>query len=416
MDIFKRYKNRDKSHHMGGNMMRFISGKDKLSNILNEKADRENNVIYLHIPFCTKICSFCNMRRQLSDVNPEYVNILVKHIEKLGKTPFAKSTTFDSIYFGGGTPTTMTTEELTTVLRALRSNFNLTPSCEISSETTLTELPAEKLVTLSNEGLNRISVGVQTFNDNGRKLMGRIGNGAFAKERLQEYLDTGFKGVNIDLIYNYPYQTEDDLDRDLELISNLDIAGFSLYSLILVKDSMLTKKISKKEIEIKTDLVHDYIYYHKVVEAAKKSGYEFLELTKMVRPGRDEYKYIVHRNTGAHTLPIGAGAGGNIGGAKIMNPIKLDEYAVFVDNLEIIEAPIFSDRYETIQEAVDQVQFGRIDLKMLPEDLVDKAKNLCEELVEADLVEKVGDIYELTELGKFWGNNVSQEYFDLMTE
>lgn len=232
-------------------MNKYIKTSVSLEEILSQENPKKNTVMYIHVPFCSKICSFCNMRRSLSKVYEDYDKFLIKHINMIGNTIYGKTTTIDSVYFGGGTPTTMNEKQLAGVLNAIYDNFHINKNAEISMETTLTELTPEKLKYLKNYGLNRISVGVQTFSDKGRILLNRTGNGKFAKERILNYLDTGFKNVNIDLIFNYPYQTEDELREDMNIIGELDLAGYSMYSLILDNNSQLAKKVNQAAIKVK---------------------------------------------------------------------------------------------------------------------------------------------------------------------
>lgn len=395
-------------------MNKYIKTSVSLEEILSQENPKKNTVMYIHVPFCSKICSFCNMRRSLSKVYEDYDKFLIKHINMIGNTIYGKTTTIDSVYFGGGTPTTMNEKQLAGVLNAIYDNFHINKNAEISMETTLTELTPEKLKYLKNYGLNRISVGVQTFSDKGRILLNRTGNGKFAKERILNYLDTGFKNVNIDLIFNYPYQTEDELREDMNIIGELDLAGYSMYSLILDNNSQLAKKVNQAAIKVKNDLKHDRYFHNIVVEEGEKHGYEFFEFTKMVKPDRDKYKYIKNRNTGEDTIPIGAGAGGEIMGAVGMNPIDIKKYIDSINNFKNIQLIQFSKDYEIIQKATKAVQFGKIDLSLVPAHLQDVAEKFLNQLVVEGMLIKDDKTFILTKDGKYWGNNINKEYTELL--
>lgn len=415
MEIFNRYKKRNRSHHLSGDMEVFDKSTKKLGDILNSDIKTEDNVIYIHIPFCPKICTFCNMRRSLADPYKEYVDLLKKNIELYGKTNFGKNTTIDSIYFGGGTPTTLSTEELVEVLKSLKNNFNIKADAEISSETTLTEMTPEKLEALMEAGLNRISVGVQTFNNRGREMFNRIGTGEFAIKRLKEYKDLGFPNINIDLIYDFPTQTLDELKEDMEIISDLDISGFSMYSLILMGNTILSKKVGKNKDE-REDLIRDFKYFSTVVEEGEKSGFKFLELTKMTKPGRDDYRYIINRHNNKFTFPIGSGAGGTILNCGVMNPLKKNEYEDFLENFYDKKVMCTENSYYDIKKAVSRSQFGEIDLSYLKDYQIPVIEKFIDELLEDKLIEKTEDpdVYNFTHLGKFWGNNINIEYLELL--
>lgn len=415
MDIFTRYKERNRSHHLGGDMKVFDIRPKRLGDVLNSSVKTEDNVIYIHIPFCPKICTFCNMRRSLADPYKEYVELLKKNIELYGKTNLVKNATIDAIYFGGGTPTTLSKEELVEVLKSLKDNFNVKEDAEISSETTLTEMTEDKLEAMMEAGLNRISVGVQTFNNRGRKMFNRINSGEFAVERLKEYKKIGFPNINIDLIYDFPTQTIDELKEDMEIISSLDISGFSMYSLILMGNTILSSQVGEKKDE-REDLIRDFEYYSTVVNEGEKSGFEFLELTKMVKPGRDGYRYIVNRHNNKFTFPIGSGAGGSILNSGVMNPLKRDEYEDFLENFYDNKVMYVEDSYYDIKKAVSRSQFGEIDLSYLKDYQYPVIDKFVSQLLDENLIEETenSNIYKFTHLGKFWGNNINSEYQDLL--
>lgn len=308
----------------------------------------------------------------------------------------------------------MSERDLGLVLDGIFEKFNINDNAEISMETTLTELSPDKLKNLSRHGLNRISIGVQTFNDRGRKIMGRFGDGEFAQNRIKYYLDLGFENVNIDLIYNYPYQSLEDLDEDMEIIANLNIAGFSMYSFILMEESRMAKKIDERAYKEKMDIKRDIEFYKNVVCQAEKAGYEFYEITKMVRPGRDQYKYISLINQGKDMLPIGGGAGGTISGAAIMNDIDLGQYEESLKNLLDRKYPVFNHDYARKNKAIKKIQFGFIDL----EDLQGKDQALAEDygksLIDDGMAQRQGNKFILNNTGRYWANNISEEFSSLI--
>lgn len=413
-DLLSRYRARNKSHHLDLDLTSYMEGMSPLTEALDREASQDKNVIYIHVPFCHKICSFCSMRRSLSKIHPDYKEALLDHIRFIGQTKYGRSTTIDSVYFGGGTPTTMDQEDLAEVLEALSKHFKLQKNAEISMETTLTELDPGKLKALAGHGLNRISVGVQTFNDRGRALFNRKGSGDFAYRRVSDYLKTGFSNVNLDLIYSYPGQTLEDLEEDLRKFGDLDIGGFSFYSLILMESAKLGREAGGPEASSQDAILRDFDFYTRLVEEAETRGFEFLELTKMVRPGRDDYRYIVRNHQGRDIIPLGAGAGGSIGGTLLMNPIGLEDYFAKVKNPNLFMGMDFSQAYFDIQKATALVQFGKIDPRMLAQPERKRVLDFCQDLEADGLAKKEGDIFYLTHLGRYWGNNISEDYKSLL--
>ena len=171
------FKERLKTHHSAmSEGKKYVSGigtpKSALMGI-NEN-DSKLATVYIHIPFCNKICSFCNMRRSLQKPAKNYADLVVREIEQYARLPYIQMTTFDAVYFGGGTPTTLSSEALSRILKSLKANLNFTEDAEFTIETTVTELTEDKMKILIENGVNRWSVGVQTCDDNGRKQLGRI--------------------------------------------------------------------------------------------------------------------------------------------------------------------------------------------------------------------------------------------------
>lgn len=401
------FKERIKTHHSAmSEGKKYVAGMDTPGKALSVINENDGNIatIYIHVPFCNKICSFCNMRRSLQKPSDNYAKLIVREIEEYAKLPYVQTTTYDAVYFGGGTPTTLSAEALRTILKALKKNFRFTEDAEFTVETTVTELTEDKMNVLIDNGVNRFSVGVQTFDDGGRKQMGRIGSGDKAYEKLKKLKSYDGVTVSMDLIYNYPGQTMESLMTDLNKIDELKLDGFSMYSLIDMKETSIDKAQGEK---------NDENMFFAISQTMKARGYEFLELTKMVRG--DRYRYIMNRHKGADTLPLGAGAGGSINGLAMMNPIRLDEYEQSVVN--------FSQRrgMQFLSEYVDVVRFkGDVQTACLPrnEEMYndrDKYISFRDELIKHGMVYETDKGYRLTEKGIFWGNTISREISAMIT-
>ncbi|MDR1316634.1 MAG: DUF454 family protein [Spirochaetales bacterium] len=290
------------------------SGKDYLQKILAGNPPAKPAAIYIHVPFCSKICGFCNLNRSLlNKKTSEYHHLVIEKIRKAAAWPYLRDTGFSSVYFGGGTPTTLSAAQLGEILNALHDNFNLKPETEISVETSLSELTDEKLHVMKDKGVNRLSIGVQSFLDRGRGLMGRKGDAAFALRRMTEIIGSGFSNTGIDFIYNYPGQTAEELEAELEAVFSLDIAGASVYALILMKGSTLAEKIRTGSLPAIAGLEEEKTFFLKILEAFRGKGFTVLEPTKFVRPGRDNYTYVRIQNSWQDVLAIGTGAGGRLG-------------------------------------------------------------------------------------------------------
>lgn len=384
---------------------KYMVGMGTPQSVLAQANTKEENIatIYIHVPFCNKICSFCNMRRSLQQPTKNYADLIVKEIGEYAKLPYIKTTIFDAVYFGGGTPTTLSEDDLSRVLKALKRNFKFTVDAEFTIETTVTELTQDKMKVLIEQGVNRFSVGVQTFDDEGRKLMRRVGSGEKAYEKLRQLKEYSGITVSMDLIYNYPGQTIESLMTDLDKIHELRLDGFSMYSLINMKETSIDEAQNEK---------NDENMFFTISDVMKARGYHFLELTKMVKG--DRYRYIMNRHKGADTLPLGAGAGGSLNGLAIMNPIKLEEYEQSVLHFQDRKGMLFLPEYENV------VRFkGDVQTAYLPRNegmYRDKKEyqHFLGELLENGMVYPTNEGYRLTEKGIFWGNTISRKLSDMV--
>lgn len=399
------FSKRIKTHHSAMSEGRqHILGHKELTEVLgaNNNVGSSNSTIYIHVPFCSKICSFCNMRRSLQQPIKQYADLLVEEIRNYAKLPFIQSTVFDAVYFGGGTPTTLSSEDLSKVLRELKAQFKFTSDAEFTIETTVTELTMEKMETLISEGVNRFSVGIQTFHDEGRALMGRIGSGVNAYETLKKLKSYEGITVSMDLIYNYPNQTMDNLYDDLNKIIALDLDGFSMYSLINMKETSIDEAQNEE---------NDEKMFFAISEYMEKAGYHFLELTKMVK--KDKYKYIMNRHQGADTLPLGAGAGGSVNGLAMMNPISLKEYEESVVSFGSRKGMHFKESYKDLVKFKGDLQTIRLPRNTNLYQDQQAYEEFLNQLIEHGMVMKKEEEYVLTTKGIFWGNTISRELSQL---
>lgn len=398
------FKERIKTHHSAmGDSKKHLKGPGNVSELLSVATDNSDNaVIYIHVPFCTKICTFCNMRRSLQAPTKDYADLIVEEIKEYGKLEYVKNTTFDAVYFGGGTPTTLSSVDLTKILRTLKSELTFTDDAEFTVETTVTQLQGEKWRTLIEEGVNRFSVGIQTFSEEGRKLMGRIGSGEKAYELLKNLKQMNVT-VSMDLIYNYPGQSMEDLYNDLNKIIELDLDGFSMYSLIDMKETKISGAQGQD---------NDEQMFFAISEHMEKAGYRFLELTKMVKG--DSYRYIMNRHAGADTLPLGAGAGGSMRGIAMMNPISLDEYKDSILNFNKRVGMEFLPSYKETVRFKGDVQTIRLPRNTKLYRNIEEYNDILSKLIENEMVYKKNEGFYLTTKGVYWGNTISRELYNLI--
>lgn len=362
-------------------------------------APKGRHVIYIHVPFCDKICSFCNLNRQiLKGTTEDYTEKLIKQIEYYGKYPYTANMQIGSVYFGGGTPTVLPGESFIRILDALRSNFNLAEDCEITSESTLHNLTPEKLKQMDAAGINRISVGIQTFHSEGRKFFNRTGDKNYAVEGIKMVQRHFPHTLAIDKIYNYPGETLESLLDDVATIKQLGITSVSFYSLMIHKGSALSHTMDENMLAENSDLLFHNAFVNAMTD---KSDYYILELTKIAKGNADEYAYIALRNSGANTLPLGEGAGGNLG-----------PYGLYQMSFERLMVAAYSEQKQKADALYGLMQKGHFTTSEIATITGNSnwAEALTQQYCDEELLLENKDGYQLTPNGLFYGNNICASY------
>ena len=376
----------------------------ELFKLLENPAKEKEGVIYVHVPYCDKICSFCNLNRKKLDNDLEdYTNFLVSEFEKYGKTPYMKSKEIKVVFFGGGTPTILKEHQLEKIFRSIHENYNLSDDCEFTLETTLHNLNINKIKVLEKYRVNRLSVGIQSFAEKGRNMLNRTFTKEEAIKRLKE-LKENFSGmVCTDIIYNYPEETVEEVMEDAKIVADLEIDSTSFYSLMIHEGSKMSKDIKENTFELNYQLETDRKLHHAFLETLLATGeYEVMEHTKVVRKGKDRYNYIRFTHKGADILPIGVGAGGKIADTDIFRINNEKAFYMLSENTEE------ENRFKRISGLFQypEVYFSELK-KYVSEEVFEELYKLFKNF-EAKGYMKIYDTHtELTTEGIFWGNNIS---------
>lgn len=405
------YTTRFKSHHDASRDLKkyyycdSVNKEQYVKDVLQGLATKKR-VIYIHVPFCNKICSFCPFHRPDKLKRRDYHNYIMNQIKQISNYNYMKKP-IDAINFGGGTPTALSPRQMNEILTLLKNSFIYSDDIEISVESSISELTDEMIEVLLKGGVNRLSIGVQTFQDKTRKLLNRRGSGEKAIERLKYVIAKGITNTSIDLIYNYPDQTIEDLKLDLDIIKSLNLAGISFYSLMIHDKTPLSVILNDKQKNKMLDLEHEYNLFMTILNELEPYGYKPLELTKLVRNNIDKYKYMEIRHSQGCCIAIGHGAGGNIENYVYRNSI---EYPM-IDNTSVGEmGRVLKKEYFIIDQMIYQMQKTSINLDdyslLLNINLNELLNETLELLVEEKMIIKNSNGFCLTKKGIFYGNNI----------
>ncbi|MDD3875335.1 MAG: radical SAM family heme chaperone HemW [Bacteroidales bacterium] len=231
------------------------------------------SAIYVHIPFCNSACVYCNFHFTTSKKNRDtFTEALVREIE-LKKNFFSKDETISSLYFGGGTPSILNIIALEKIMEALHKNFEFENSFEFTFEANPENLNSENLTYYKSIGINRLSIGVQSFNEKDLLFMGRNHTAAQSIESILLAQDKGFGNLNIDLIYGIPGLNEAGWEKNLETFSDLGIPHLSAYQLTVEEKTPLHFQIKKKK---KENINEDILLKHYSILKQRMSAEHFL--------------------------------------------------------------------------------------------------------------------------------------------
>lgn len=305
--------------------------------VMNEAAG-----LYLHIPFCATRCHYCNFATggYESELARRYVAALSREIRQsaatMAENPVrAALRRVETIYFGGGTPTTLTVAQLAGLLALCREQFDVTAEAEITTEANPGSVSLTYLQSLRAAGFNRLSFGVQSFDDGELQMIGRTHSATEARAAVHLARQAGFTSISIDLIAGLPEQQMETWQRNLAAAFALEPDHLSVYLLELYPDAPLLHRIRRGELQAIDDELTVAMYFALLDEAAAR-GYDHYELSNWARPGH-ESRHNLKYWTGAPYWAFGVSAAGYDGQMRWSNTRNLHEY---LDRIESGVSPV----------------------------------------------------------------------------
>lgn len=270
--------------------------------------------IYIHIPFCEHICAYCDFTKLIYNERfaKDYVDVLLYEIDSYSPGKM------DTIYIGGGTPTSLCDEDFERILKKV--SILLNEGGEFSVEANVENLSKEKLLLMKKYGVNRLSIGVESTHDNILKEINRHHTFYDAINKVRLAKEMGFSRINVDLIYGLPNQKKTLLVEDLKNLLSLDVGHISIYSLSVNPGSMFYNRGIK---ELDQDESREQ--YDLILETLREHGYKRYEISNFAR----KKEYSRHNLTYWRDLPyigVGLGASGYIGNIRYTNTRSLSEY------------------------------------------------------------------------------------------
>ena len=311
--------------------------------------------LYVHIPFCKQKCMYCDFPayQNLQDYYETYVYALVQEIDLwVSEHPESKERSIDTIYFGGGTPTELSIQQLQMIIDKIKSIFTIDENCHMTIESNPGEVDLQYLTKLVKLGFNRISFGVQTFDDKALTMLHRSHNGEKAKQAVYEAKEAGFTDINIDLIYGLPRQTLEDIQHNLNIVKDLPINHISTYGLQVEVGTYLYHLVQKNLISIPSESM-DESMYDTMMAGLKELGFERYEISNFAKGNsysRHNLKYWHYIDY----LGFGAGAHSFYDGIRRSNNRNVMPYIQSVDRYTM---PTIDTETITVERAQEDFCF-----------------------------------------------------------
>lgn len=272
--------------------------------------------MYIHIPFCDQICSYCDFCKLFT--HQAFVDDYIKSLLKEVKTHY-KNEVLETLYFGGGTPSALTKEQLTTLFEGLK-NLQLSSSCEITFEANPENLTEEKIILLKAFGVNRVSIGAQTFNEKHLLFLNRAHHPDDVKSTISLLKKHGIHNINLDLMFGFPKQTLEEVKEDLSLYLEMNIPHISMYSLIIEEHTVISwKGISSINEELEADM------YDLVIDSLTTNGYTHYEISNFSKNSYQSAHNLTYWNNEEY-YGFGLGAHGYVLGKRYENIRNIKDY------------------------------------------------------------------------------------------
>ena len=385
----------------------FIGG--SLCGIINIMQKKPTSA-YVHIPFCTQICYYCDFSKVFIKNQP--VDSYLEHLLREYRSYDIQK--LRTLYIGGGTPTALSAPQLEVLLDGLTKNLDLSVLEELTIEANPGDLDEDKIGVLKNSAVNRVSLGVQTFDD---KMLKKIGRSHLEKD-IYENIDrlklAGFDNISIDLIYALPGQTMEQVKDNVAKAIALDIPHMSLYSLILENHTVFMNRMRRGKLPLPKEEVEAEMFEF-IIAALERAGFEHYEISNFSKPGFESRHNLMYWDN-AEYYGIGAGASGYVDGVRYKNhgPIRHYLKAVEEGNARI------NEEHLSLREQMEEEMF----LGLRKKTGVSKARfeekfgtsfeniygQVVRDLCHQGLLQIEGQQIRMTKKGLFLGDTVAERF------
>ena len=375
---------------------------------------------YIHIPFCKTKCTYCGFFQNgaSQSIEDNYIDGLIGELKLASESPRLKDGLIHAVFIGGGTPTSLSPANSERLLKAIKEYLPLSNDYELTLEGRIHDLIPENLEVWMNNGVNRMSIGIQSFNTEVRQMVGRLDTKETVLERLAALKAYGQCSVVIDLIYGLPGQTMEVWEQDLADLVSSGVDGADLYQLNVFDGSDLNRDIASGKVPpaATTSMQEDMFEFGRTYLEAR--AYRRLSAAHWSANNRERSLYNILAKAGVPMFPFGSGAGGNVDGYGMMLHRALKPYEDMVSRGEKPFMALMkqSDLQPFVNQVVSQLEQGYLNINTLVamDSRLDELNWLYKLWEKRGLVSYNGLLYKLTSAGEFWTVNITQSTLEAM--
>ncbi len=397
----------------------------KISQV-DEKAGRR--ALYIHIPFCVARCLFCPFYQSRTRVEElaDYAGYIRKELSMVSGTVLGDSMPLNAIYLGGGTPTDLSAQDLSELIRLIRDSFPVAGDCEITVEGRINGFTDKKVEACLNSGVNRFSFGVQSFNTAIRQQMGRIENRETILKRLEEISSDGRAMISVDLIYGLPDQIREIWMEDLRTVTDAhSVDSVSIYNLKNLPGSPIQSMVDRGKLSKPASMEEQAALFRVTRDFMGNQSCKRLGLRHWAFSNRERsiYNFIPKYNHSC--IPVGNGAGGSVGGYSIYQKMNPADYRSFIDRGEkpiavaskVSELSLFEGLVAGGLEEFRMVNLRNLQRETGDETIVSRMSPLLDQWHGAGIVhwDHSSGVMRMTEAGEFHNVQLIQNFIEYNT-
>ncbi len=376
----------------------------------NKTMSKKPTSAYVHIPFCTQICYYCDFSKVFIQNQPvdAYLKALIQEFESYDIHDLK------TLYIGGGTPTAITAKQLEYLLNHLERNLNLDDLEEFTIEANPGDLTPEKIAVLQRSAVNRISLGVQTFNNKQLKQIGRSHNEEQIYSTIANLKTAGFHNISIDLIYALPGQTLEQVKENVAKALALDIPHLSLYSLILEHHTVFMNKMRRGKLNLPTEDLEAEMFEY-IISEMEANGFEHYEISNFTKPGFESRHNLMYWDN-VEYFGCGAGASGYLNGIRYQNRVPIQHYlkAVEAENARLNEEVLRKEEMMEEELFLGLRKKTGVSIQRFQEkfgiSFEERYGNIVRELQNQGLLVKDDAFVRMTKKGLFLGDSVAERF------